>query len=359
MAPDGSARGSPEAERAALTRAIATAVSELGSLAASQPGEPAEILEFQIALLEDADLSASAFAEIDAGEAAPPSWARAIDAQIGDHTGAEDPYFRARASDLADLRDRVSRALGGRGDAIPALPDKAVLVASDLPPSRFLEIDWTRMGGVALTGGSSASHVAMLARARGVPMVVGLGEIPFGDGALVLLDGERGEIEIAPSEARLAEWRRRAAEENERRTEELRLVAGPTVTRTGRRIHVLLNIQSMSDLKAPEAAFADGIGLVRTEFLFERSDALPDEARLFDAYRRILEWAGPRPVTVRTLDAGGDKPIPGVTFGGEPNPFLGVRGLRLLLRDLSFSRPSCARSLGQLFTASSAQCCRW
>ena len=329
---DGSARGSPEAERAALTRALATAVSDLGSLAASQPGEAAEILEFQIALLDDEDLSAPAFAEIDAGAAALPAWTRATDAQIDDYTGAADLYFRARASDLADLRDRVLRALGGRGEAIPALPDKAVLVASDLPPSRFLEIDWTRMGGVALTGGSSASHVAMLARARGVPMVVGLGEIPFGDGALVLLDGERGEIEIAPSEARLAEWRRRAAEEDERRAEESRLVVEPAVTRTGRRIRVLLNIQGLSDLEAPEAAYADGIGLVRTEFLFEPSDAPPDEARQFDAYRRILEWAGPRPVTIRTLDAGGDKPIPGVTFDGEPNPFLGVRGLRLLLR---------------------------
>ena len=188
----GSARGSPEAERAALSQAIATAVCDLGSLAASQPGEAAEILEFQIALLEDENLSAPAFAEIDAGAAALPAWTRAIDAQIDDYTAAEDPYFRARASDLADLCDRVSRALGGRGEAILALPDNAVLVASDLLPSRFLRIDWTHMGGIALTGGSSASHVAMLARARGVPMVVGLREIPFGDGALVLLDGEKG-----------------------------------------------------------------------------------------------------------------------------------------------------------------------
>ena len=134
-------------------------------------------------------------------------------------------------------------------------------------------------------------------------------------------------IEIAPSEARLAERRRRAAEEDERRAEELRLVVEPAVTRTGRRIRVLLNIQGLSDLEAPEAAYADGIGLVRTEFLFEPSDAPPDEARQFDVYRRILEWAGPRPVTIWTLDAGGDKPIPGVTFDGEPNPFLGLRVL--------------------------------
>ena len=105
----------------------------------------------------------------------------------------------------------------------------------------------------------------------------------------------------------------------------------PAVTCSGRRIRVLVNIQGLRDLSS-EAAHADGVGLVRTEFLFEPGRAPPDEIRQYEAYRRILEWAGARTVTIRTLDAGGDKPIPGVTFNGEANPFLGVRGLRLSLR---------------------------
>jgi phosphotransferase system enzyme I (PtsI) len=329
---EASASGSPEMERGKLVRAIATAASELRSLAASQSDGAADILEFQIALLEDEDLAAPVLAEIAEGAPAYRAWARALDAQIADYQEAEDPYFRARASDLADLRDRVTRALDGRGQATLALPENAVLVASDLPPSRFLEIDWTCLAGVALTGGSASSHVAMLARARGVPMVVGLGDIPAGDGALVLLDGEHGEVEIAPSEARLADWRRRAAQDDKRRAEELRLVALPAATRSGRRIRAFINIQGLSDLDAAEAVHAEGVGLVRTEFLFEPNRAPPDERAQLEVYRRIVQWAGERPVTIRTLDAGGDKPIPGVTFAEEPNPFLGVRGLRLSLR---------------------------
>ena len=327
-----SASESPEIECNKLIQAIKTAASELGSLAASQPGEAADILEFQIALLEDEALAAPVLAEIEDGVPAYQAWGRALDAQIADYQGGEDAYFRARASDLADLRDRVARALDGRGQAILALPANAVLVASDLPPSRFLEIDWRRMGGVALTAGSPTSHVAMLARARGVPMVVGLRDIPASDGALVLLDGEHGEIEIAPSETRLADWHRRTAQDEERRAAESRLVALPAATRSGKRIGAFINIQGLSDLDAAEAVHADGVGLVRTEFLFEPDRAPPDETAQLDVYRRIVRWAGDRPVTIRTLDAGGDKPIPGVTFADEPNPFLGIRGLRLSLR---------------------------
>jgi phosphotransferase system enzyme I (PtsI) len=319
-------------DSAELAQAIATAAAQLRSLARSRPGEGADILEFQLALLDDEDLSAPAFHDIAAGIPASQAWARALDAQIADYSQADDPYFRARASDLVDLRERVARSLAGGGETSSALPDESVLVARDLAPSRFLEIDWTRMAGVALTGGSASSHVAMLARAQGVPMVVGLGEIPTGDGSLVLLDGDQGEIEIAPSETRLAEWRRLAASDNLRREEESRLLWRPAVTRTGRRIRTLVNIQGMNDLDAAEARFADGIGLVRTEFLFDPGRPLPDEAMQLDIYRRILTWVGERPVTVRTLDAGGDKPIPAVTFESEANPFLGVRGLRLSLR---------------------------
>ena len=159
----------------------------------------------------------------------------------------------------------------------------------------------------------------MLARARGVPMVVGLGSIPAVTGELALLDGERGEIEISPSPAQVAEWRREMAALAERRADEARLAEAPAMTSSGRRILALVNLQGLGDL-TPEAAHADGVGLVRTEFLFEPGRAPPDEATQYEAYRRVLEWAGARPVTIRTLDAGGDKPIPGVTIRRRSEP---------------------------------------
>jgi phosphoenolpyruvate-protein phosphotransferase (PTS system enzyme I) len=326
-----SSLGSPEAERAALEHAVATAAAELRALADAQPREAAEILEFQLTLLEDEDLSAPAYAEIGAGASAGQAWARALDTQIADYKAADDEYFRARASDFIDIRDRVSRAFSRESTAAPAPPNGAILVADDLAPSRFLEIDWTRGLGIALKAGSATSHVATLARARAVPMVVSLGEIPAADGEWVLLDGERGEVEIGPSEAKLADWRARVAGLAKRRADESLLAKAPAVTRSGRRILTLVNIQGLDDL-SPEAAYADGIGLVRTEFLFEPGHAPPNEAAQYEAYRAILDWAGAKPVIIRVLDAGGDKPIAGVTFDGEANPFLGVRGLRLLLR---------------------------
>jgi phosphotransferase system enzyme I (PtsI) len=328
---DGARCESPDAERAALRHAIARASRELARLVASQQRDAAEILEFQLALLDDEDLSRSAFAEIENGASAARAWEHALDAQIADYLSTEDDYFRARSADLVDLRDRVSRALAGGGDAAPQPPEDAILVAEDLAPSRFLEIDWGRSAGVALIAGSPTSHVAMLARARGVPMVVGLGNIPAVDGALALLDGEHGEIEIAPSAERLAEWGRLVSRLAEGRADEARRVKAPAVTRAGRRIRALVNVQGLNDLTG-DAAYADGVGLVRTEFLFEPGGALPDEDAQLEVYRRILDFAGNRPVAIRTLDAGGDKPIAGVTFDGEANPFLGVRGLRLSLR---------------------------
>jgi phosphoenolpyruvate-protein phosphotransferase (PTS system enzyme I) len=172
-----------------LQEAIARSASDLAALAASQTREAAAILEFQIAMLEDDDLHSPAFSEIDSGASAVRAWQRALDAQIADYAAAEDAYFRGRTADIIDLRDRVCRALAGEGRARLELTEEAILVADDLAPSRFLEIEPARLSGIALTAGSPSGHVAMLARARGLPMVVGLGSIRAVTGELALLDG--------------------------------------------------------------------------------------------------------------------------------------------------------------------------
>ncbi len=324
------AQGGPDAEAADLSAVLEAVSAELTRLAAGAGGEGANILEVQIAMLDDAALKDPALTAIAHGAAADAAWAGVLDAQIRDFEGAGDEYFRARASDLRDVRDRVLRRLRGAGARAAVMPG-AIVAATDLPPSRFLEIDWSAGGGIALSGGSPTSHVAMLARARSVPMVVGLGSVDLGDHREAVVDGDAGRLLLSPG----ADIKRACHEHREtaahRRREEAAVLSRPALTGDGRRVSVLVNVSGAAELSSLDPVCCDGIGLVRTEFLFSSDAGLPDEERQLIAYRQLLAWAGDRPVTIRTLDAGGDKPIPGLTGDAESNPFLGVRGIRLSL----------------------------
>jgi len=322
--------GSLVEEALALRKAIDTASGQIAELAAIAGGEAAQILEFQVALLEDEDFIEEIFAAIGEGDAADVAWRSALDAQIADYNSAEDEYLKARSSDLADLRDRVIMILRGGGGQAVRIPGGAVVCADDLPPSRFLEIDWSGGGGLALLRGSPTSHVAMLARARGIPMVVQLGAVPE-LGATALLDGEGATLELDPNSEQLRLFEKRREIHRKSRASARAILRRPTALWRGERIKLFINIQHVDDLAHADAQYADGIGLMRTEFLLTERGGLPDEEAQFAAYDAVLRWAGQRPVTIRTFDAGGDKPVPGFTLDGEANPFLGIRGLRLCL----------------------------
>jgi phosphotransferase system enzyme I (PtsI) len=329
---EGAARraGTPEEEAAALDRALSQAARDLRSLMESGDQLAADILEFQVMLTGDEDLTGPVFARIAGGAAADLAWRAALDAEIADYAGSDDTYMAARASDLRDLRDRVLRALTGASAGMREAPEGAILVAGDLTPSGFLELDWTRLGGAALGGCSPTSHVAILARARGVPMVVGLGACTgVRAGAHAALDAGAGALTIHPSPATLAAMRGRMASAAAAGEEAGKAAWRPAVTRSGQPIRVMINVDDPAVLDMLDPAICDGIGLTRTEFLFDHG--APGEDAQAAVYGRIVRWAAGRPVTIRTLDAGGDKPIPGVTVDGEANPFLGVRGLRLSL----------------------------
>jgi len=321
--------GDAAAEAAALTGAIDAAVRDLALLQERNANDEAgAIVGFQIAMLEDDALRSPALRAIAQGAAAGPAWAAAVGAELAGYETAEDAYFRARATDLRDLRDRVLRHLAGAGEA--AMPPGAILVADDLTPTRFLEADW-RGGGIALSAGAETSHVAMLARSRGVPMVVGLGKLMIEGHATAALDGAAGKLVLSPTPEQCARFIREAARAAAEYAAIQVGLTQPAVTASGQRIAVLLNIAEPGELDTLDPAICDGIGVVRTEFLFHAAAGLPDEATQYRVYRRIVEWAAGRPVTVRTLDAGGDKPIAGLTPAGESNPFLGLRGVRLSL----------------------------
>ena len=324
------AAGTLVEESQALRNAIDVASGQIAELATIAGGEAAQILEFQVALLEDEDFIAAIFASIGEGQPADAAWRSALDEQIAEYNSAEDEYLRARCSDLADLRDRVVNVLRGGKAQVLKLPSGGVVCADDLPPSRFLEIDWSGGGGLALLRGSPASHVAMLARARGIPMVVQFGAIPEA-GATALLDGEGATLELDPSAEQIRLFEKRREIHRKSRASARAILRRPTALWRGERIKLLINIQRVDDLDHPDAQYADGIGLMRTEFLLTNREGLPDEETQFQTYDSVARWADQRPVTIRTFDAGGDKPVPGFTLDGEANPFLGVRGLRLCL----------------------------
>ncbi|MBR1148653.1 phosphoenolpyruvate--protein phosphotransferase [Bradyrhizobium sp. AUGA SZCCT0431] len=326
------ASNDPTQEAAALRAAIDGARAEIAEQVKTIQGEVADILEFQVAMLEDDALADAAFKAISTGIAADQAWRSALDAEIAGYRSAEDEYFRARAADVVDIRDRVLAHLSGV-DAVARIAGGSIVAADDITPSIFLAADWSHGGAIALTGGSPSSHVAMLARSRGTPMVVGLGPLLWNGQppALALVDGDAGTVIVDPEPETRRQFEQRMVAANAAQAAADAGRVAPAYTADGRRIAVLLNVTGPEDLAGLDPAICDGIGLVRTEFLFEASHGLPDEDTQYEVYRRILEWAEGRPVTIRTLDAGGDKPIAGLTVDGESNPFLGLRGIRLSL----------------------------
>jgi phosphoenolpyruvate-protein phosphotransferase (PTS system enzyme I) len=326
----GRTSGTPDEETHALRAALASASRQIAALANSVGGEAAQILEFQVALLDDEELLKPIHDAIGEGTPAETAWSSALDAQISNYNAAPDEYLRARSSDLIDLRDRVVRVLRGEGSEAPHIPAGAVVCAEDLPPSRFLEIDWSRGGGLALLQGSPTSHVAMLARARGIPMVVQIGAVDQ-QAETALLDGENATLELDPAPAQIGLFEARRETHLRNRAAARAILRRPAAAWGGESVRLLINIQRVDDLEHADAQYADGIGLMRTEFLLGGAAELPDEDTQLQTYDAVLRWAGQRPVTIRTFDAGGDKPVPGFTPEGEVNPFLGVRGLRLCL----------------------------
>jgi phosphotransferase system enzyme I (PtsI) len=321
--------GGVDEEASRMRAAIASASAELAVLTErAEDADAQTILAFQVAMLADPVVTEPAFVALAHGETAEQAWRKAMDLQIREYHEADDLYFRARASDLRDMRDRVLRSLGGA--SATAIAPGSIVVATDLPPSRFLEIAWDG-GGVALTQGSANSHVAMLARSRGVPMLIDLEQADLRSHTEAMIDTENAMLVVSPDGKLAVDFASRQQRAGIARAEARRYIDAPAVTASGERVQLLINVADGTELDHLDAACCDGIGLVRTELMLRDAADLADEEKQYRAYRRILRWADGRPVIIRTVDAGGDKPISGYTVHGELNPFLGMRGLRLSL----------------------------
>jgi phosphotransferase system enzyme I (PtsP) len=244
---------------------------------------------------------------------------------------ARDPYLRERVHDLEDLNDRLLRHLSGDGVQARTLPDNAVLIARDLGPADLLEYDRSKLRGLLLEEGSSASHAAIVARALDIPCV---GRLPglrdrLSEGDPVVVDAESGEAYLRPRPDVLKAVEARIAMRAARQAQFARLRDTPAFTLDGVKITLLVNAGLAVDLEALTETGAEGIGLFRTEFQFMVSDYFPRLRAQTDLYARVVAAAGDRPVTFRTLDLGGDKVLPYLEAQREENPALGWRAVRM------------------------------
>lgn len=327
-------------EAEALEQALQAALDELevGSAQARGQGraEQADIFKAHAGLLRDARLLQAVSRSIVQGHGAAWAWRQALAERVAAQRALPDATLAARAADLQDAGDRVLRHLLGRpSDAQTSTwPADAILLADDLSPSFTAQIDPAKVRGFCTASGGPTAHTAILARALGLPAVVAGGPdlLKAENGTPAILDGYRGRLYVAPSATALIEAQEKIDGLARRQAEEARTRLLPATTTDGHTTEIAANVNRADQVARALEAGAEGVGLMRTEFLFLERDTVPDEEAQYVALRAMVEALGGRPLVVRTLDIGGDKQVPHLNLPVEDNPFLGVRGARLALR---------------------------
>lgn len=292
----------------------------------------AEIFEAHRMILEDVALLDQAKKSIGNGMNAEKAWMDAIEFFAQMMEQIPDPTLSSRAVDIRDVGRRVLGHLLGVGTGKTALAEPSIIVGDDLSPSDTVSLDKDLVLGFITARGGPTSHTAILAKAFGLPAVVGLGEavLSIPEGTQVLVDGAKGEVVVTPDEAALARFialeKQAAAKQNNDRF----AAQAPAVTADGERVEVVANIGGLADAPLGAQNGAEGVGLFRTEFLYLDRNALPTEDEQIEAYQAVFNHYQGQPIVVRTLDIGGDKTIPYLDLPVELNPFLGWRGIRMV-----------------------------
>lgn len=327
-------------ERARLAEAIGAVQGEIAEAVrvARARGARKEvgIFEAHAALLDDPETSAGVEAGIEAGESAGHSFRRVVRGQCADLKATGSRLLAERAADLRDLERRVVRAMVGAEPPAPELFASTILVAEDVGPSDLTRLPREQLAGLCTARGGATSHVAILARSLGIPALVAMGARigQLEHGREVVLDGDAGEVDPAPSEERLAAAAREIAARAEKRAARAAAAATPADTRDGHRIEVAANIATEADAREAVKHGADAVGLLRTELLFLERESLPDVGEQRAAYQAIVDALGGRTAIIRTLDVGNDKELRSLPLEPEANPALGLRGIRT-----GFARP--------------------
>ncbi|ODC03012.1 phosphoenolpyruvate--protein phosphotransferase [Terasakiispira papahanaumokuakeensis] len=323
----------PAQERQRLKQAIQQGATQLQTLIRDAQGdEVADILSMHEEMLDDPELRQAAEEAIQEGRSAEAAWWEAIDTAAHAQEMLADRLLAERAADLRDVGRRVLSVLCGIHPPTP--PEHPyILVMEDIGPSDVARLDTARVQGILTARGGATAHSAILARALGIAAVVGAGEtiMALTDGDMMILDGQRGQIIPNPDSARLETARQQLAQQEQRAAEawDHRFEQGQT--RDGHRIEVAANLGNTAHAADAVTRGAEGVGLLRTEFLFMAHASAPDRETQIQEYRQAIEALDGRPLVARTLDVGGDKPLPYWPVPQEDNPFLGLRGIRLAL----------------------------
>ncbi|MDR6163868.1 phosphoenolpyruvate--protein phosphotransferase [Pseudomonas fluorescens] len=324
----------PEQQQQTLETALNAVRSEIAATLAqakkhSNADEEA-IFAAHMALLEDPALLDAAQQFIAQGTAATHAWSQSIDAQCAMLQGTGSPLLAERANDLRDLRQRVLRALLGEAWQYQ-VPAGAIVAAHELTPSDLLQLSAQGVAGLCMAEGGATSHVAILARGKGLPCIVALGAqlLDQPQDQAVVLDADGGRLELTPNAQRLADVQQAQVERQQRRESQQAKAHLPAETRNGVHIEVVANVASSSEAADAFANGADGVGLLRTEFLFVDRQTAPDVEEQRSAYQAVIDAMGNKSVIIRTIDVGGDKQLDYLPLPAEANPVLGLRGIRL------------------------------
>jgi phosphocarrier protein FPr len=346
-----------EKERERLADAITKARGQLEALRAQLHGkaDPAKAAIFAAhsELLDDPDFLDIATSAIEKGKSAAFAWKNAAKLHAERLAALRNELLAQRANDVRDVGWRVLELLTGTTRRTPTYPEGTILIAEDLTPSDTATMDRGRVVGFATVRGGATSHVAILARSLGIPAIAGIepAALEIANDTAVVLDASKGSLRLHPSAEEIDRIRQLQARHEMRRGDDIAHALEPAVTTDGKRIEVLANIGGLKDAEQVAELGGEGVGLLRSEFLFmDRPDA-PSEDEQAESYTAILHAIGPQStVIIRTLDVGGDKPLPYLPIPREDNPFLGERGIRVGL-----DRPEVLRTqLRALLRASSA-----
>jgi multiphosphoryl transfer protein len=330
-------------ERERLRRAIEAAKAELArdemSIRQSLGQEEAEIFRAQALVLEDPELLEASEKSIgDRHQNAAVAWQRSYQAAAAAYQGLSDEYLRQRAADVEDIGHRVLEALGIQRRQVPRLPAPGILVAEDLTPAEAAGLSRESVLGVICLQGGRTSHAAILLRARGIPAIAKAkpvfdreGVSPANGTTTAAFDGESGKLWLNPSVEELQQLQSQKEAREQETARVARRSHEPAITTDGQTIEIFANLGHAAEAADALESGAEGVGLFRTEFLFLNRSGIPDEEEQFALLRALQETMGQRPVVIRTLDIGGDKPVPALNLPTEANPFLGVRAIRLCL----------------------------